>query len=81
MDRERFTIPLKWHAALAFSGPFCAHLLRVTTVRVVSLVWVRNKGGMGDEQGHFPAVCNKSFVAQASDMPGALSEQFFLISL
>jgi molybdopterin-dependent oxidoreductase alpha subunit len=36
------------------------------------------KGGMRDEQGHFPAVCNKSFVAQASDMQGALSEQFFL---
>ena len=35
-------------------------------------------GGMRDEQGHFPAVCNKSFVAQASDMQGALSEQFFL---
>ncbi len=36
------------------------------------------KGGMRDEQGHFPAVCNKSFVAQASDMQGALSEQFFI---
>jgi molybdopterin-dependent oxidoreductase alpha subunit len=36
------------------------------------------KGGMRDEQGHFPAVCNKSFVAQASDMQGALSDQFFL---
>jgi hypothetical protein len=36
------------------------------------------KGGMRDEQGHFPAVCNKSFVAQASDMQVALSEQFFL---
>jgi molybdopterin-dependent oxidoreductase alpha subunit len=36
------------------------------------------KGGMRDEQGHFPAVCNKSFVAQASDMQGALPDQFFL---
>jgi molybdopterin-dependent oxidoreductase alpha subunit len=36
------------------------------------------KGGMRDEQGHFPAVCNKSFVPQASDMQVALSEQFFL---
>jgi molybdopterin-dependent oxidoreductase alpha subunit len=36
------------------------------------------KGGMRDEQGHFPAVCNKSFVAQASDMQGTLSEQLIL---
>jgi len=35
------------------------------------------KGGMRDEQGHFPAVCNKSFMAQASDMQGALSDPFF----
>ncbi len=34
-------------------------------------------GGMRDEQGHFPAVCNKSFMAQASDMQGALPENFF----
>jgi len=35
------------------------------------------KGGMKDEKGHFPAVCNKSFMAQASDMQGALPEDFF----
>ena len=34
-------------------------------------------GGMRDEKGHFPAVCNKSFMAQASDMQGALPEDFF----
>jgi molybdopterin-dependent oxidoreductase alpha subunit len=34
-------------------------------------------GGMRDEKGHFPAVCNKSFLAQASDMQGALPEDFF----
>lgn len=34
-------------------------------------------GGMRDEEGHFPAVCNKSFMAQASDMQGALPENFF----
>ena len=34
-------------------------------------------GGMKDEKGHFPAVCNKSFMAQASDMQGALPENFF----
>jgi molybdopterin-dependent oxidoreductase alpha subunit len=35
------------------------------------------KGGMRDEKGHFPAVCNKSFMAQASDMQGAIPEDFF----
>jgi len=35
------------------------------------------KGGMRDEKGHFPAVCNKSFLAQASDMQGALPDDFF----
>ncbi len=34
-------------------------------------------GGMRDEKGHFPAVCNKSFMAQASDMQGALPDDFF----
>ncbi len=35
------------------------------------------KGGMRDEKGNFPAVCNKSFMAQASDMQGALPDNFF----
>ena len=35
------------------------------------------KGGMRDEKGHFPAVCNKSFMVQASDMQGAIAEDFF----
>ena len=35
------------------------------------------KGGMRDEKAHFPAVCNKSFMAQASDMQGALPDDFF----
>jgi molybdopterin-dependent oxidoreductase alpha subunit len=35
------------------------------------------KGGMRDEKGHFPAVCNKSFMAQASDMQGAIPKDFF----
>lgn len=35
------------------------------------------KGGMRDEKNYFPAVCNKSFLAQASDMQGTLPENFF----
>ena len=32
------------------------------------------KGGMRDEQGHFPAVFKKYFVAQAFDRQGVLPE-------
>ena len=35
------------------------------------------KGGMRDEKGHFPAVCNKSFMVQAANMQGAIAEDFF----
>ena len=35
------------------------------------------KGGMRDEKGAFPAVCNKSFLAQASDMQRTVPEDFF----
>ncbi len=35
------------------------------------------KGGLVNEKGHFPAVCNKSFQAQASDMQGAIDSRFF----
>lgn len=35
------------------------------------------KGGLNDEKGHFPAVCNKSVVAQASDMQVAIPSDFF----
>jgi molybdopterin-dependent oxidoreductase alpha subunit len=35
------------------------------------------QGGMRNEKGHFPEICNKSIVAQASDMQGALSADFF----
>ena len=35
------------------------------------------KGGMRDEKGHFPAVCNKSFMVQAADMQGVIAEDFF----
>ncbi|MGV7220274.1 MAG: FdhF/YdeP family oxidoreductase [Nitrospinales bacterium] len=35
------------------------------------------KGGMRDEKGGFPAVCNKSFLAQASDMQQPVEEDFF----
>ncbi|MEE9258110.1 MAG: FdhF/YdeP family oxidoreductase [Nitrospinaceae bacterium] len=35
------------------------------------------RGGMRDEKGTFPSVCNKSIVAQASDMQGAVPGDFF----
>ncbi|MDP6476606.1 MAG: FdhF/YdeP family oxidoreductase [Nitrospinaceae bacterium] len=38
------------------------------------------RGGLRDEKGHFPAVCNKSVVAQASDMQGPIPSSFFKIN-
>ncbi len=35
------------------------------------------KGGMKDEAGGFPAVCKKSFYAQASDLQKAITPDFF----
>lgn len=35
------------------------------------------RGGMVNESGHFPEVCKKSVQAQAADMAGAISEDFF----
>ncbi len=35
------------------------------------------RGGLRDEQGNFPSVCNKSIAAQASDMQGAIPPGFF----
>ena len=35
------------------------------------------KGGLINEKGNFPEVCNKSFQAQASDMQGTLPKNFF----
>src|SRR5262245_50113752 len=34
-------------------------------------------GGMVNEAGHFPEVCKKSVQAQAGDMAGTISEEFF----
>lgn len=35
------------------------------------------KGGMINEAGHFPEVCKKSFQAMASDLQGAIPDDFF----
>src|SRR5687767_3422697 len=35
------------------------------------------RGGMVNEAGHFPEVCKKSVQAQAGDMAGAISAEFF----
>ena len=35
------------------------------------------RGGMVNEEGHFPEICKKSVQAQAADMAGAISEEFF----
>ncbi|HEY0592048.1 MAG TPA: FdhF/YdeP family oxidoreductase [Thermoanaerobaculia bacterium] len=35
------------------------------------------RGGMVNEAGHFPEICKKSVQAQAADMAGAITEDFF----
>ena len=58
-------------------GPMIQALLTRNTCKSCALGMGGQKGGLRDEKGHFPAVCNKSVVAQASDMQKAIPSKFF----
>ncbi len=58
-------------------GPMMQALLTRNTCKSCALGMGGQKGGLRDEKGHFPAVCNKSVVAQASDMQKAIPSKFF----
>ena len=58
-------------------GPMMQALLTRNTCKSCALGMGGQKGGLRDEKGHFPAVCNKSVVAQASDMQKAIPSRFF----
>ena len=58
-------------------GPMMLALLTRNTCKSCALGMGGQKGGLRDEKGHFPAVCNKSVVAQASDMQKAIPSKFF----
>lgn len=57
--------------------PMLRALFRKNTCKTCALGMGGQKGGLRDEKGHFPSVCNKSFQAQAADMQGAVPEDFF----
>jgi len=57
--------------------PMMRALFRKNACKTCALGMGGQKGGLIDEKGHFPSVCNKSFQAQAADMRGALPEDFF----
>ena len=57
--------------------PMMQALLTRNTCKSCALGMGGQKGGLRDEKGHFPAVCNKSVVAQASDMQKAIPSKFF----
>ncbi|MFQ5716911.1 MAG: molybdopterin-dependent oxidoreductase, partial [Nitrospinales bacterium] len=47
------------------------------TCKTCALGMGGQSGGLRNEKGHFPEVCNKSFQAQAADMQGAIPHDFF----
>ncbi len=57
--------------------PMMRALFRRNTCKTCALGMGGQKGGLRDEKGHFPSVCNKSFQAQAADMRGAVPADFF----
>ncbi len=57
--------------------PMMRALLTRNSCKSCALGMGGQKGGLRDEQGNFPSVCNKSIAAQASDMQGAVPPGFF----
>ncbi len=57
--------------------PMLKALMSKNSCKSCALGMGGQKGGMTDEKRVFPAVCNKSFMAQASDMQGGLPKDFF----
>ena len=57
--------------------PMMQALLTRNNCKSCALGMGGQKGALRDEKGHFPAVCNKSVVAQASDMQKGIPSEFF----
>ncbi len=57
--------------------PLMRALMSKNSCKSCALGMGGQSGGMRNERGHFPEVCNKSIVAQASDMQGILPVNFF----
>ncbi len=57
--------------------PMLRALMSKNSCKSCALGMGGQSGGMRNERGHFPEVCNKSIAAQASDMQGILPVNFF----
>ena len=68
---------LKWARRAGGLFPMLRALMTRNSCKSCALGMGGQHGGMRNEKGSFPEVCNKSFLAQASDMQGALPSQFF----
>lgn len=68
---------LKWARRAGGFIPMMRALTTRNSCKSCALGMGGQQGGMRNEKGNFPEVCNKSFLAQASDMQGAISSDFF----
>lgn len=68
---------LKWARRAGGFLPMMRALLTRNSCKSCALGMGGQQGGMRNEKGRFPEVCNKSFLAQASDMQGAIPSEFF----
>ncbi|MCH8311386.1 MAG: FdhF/YdeP family oxidoreductase [Nitrospinae bacterium] len=70
---------LKWAHRSGGLLPMLRALASKNSCKSCALGMGGQQGGMRNEKGSFPEVCNKSFLAQASDMQEALPANFFKI--
>ncbi|MFQ5444476.1 MAG: molybdopterin-dependent oxidoreductase, partial [Nitrospinales bacterium] len=68
---------LKWARRAGGLFPMLRALATRNSCKSCALGMGGQQGGMRNEKGSFPEVCNKSILAQASDMQGALPVNFF----
>jgi len=68
---------LKWARRAGGLWPMLRALATKNTCKSCALGMGGQQGGMRNEKGHFPEICNKSILAQAADMQGALPLDFF----
>ena len=68
---------LKWARRAGGLLPMMRALATRNSCKSCALGMGGQQGGMRNEKGSFPEVCNKSFLAQASDMQGAIPSSFF----
>ncbi len=68
---------LKWAQRAGGLWPMLRALSTKNSCKSCALGMGGQQGGMRNEKGHFPEVCNKSILAQSADMQGAIPMDFF----